>query len=212
MFDESFITVGKECTTEFTEKKSIFISSVFVVTSQQEAEERVSMVRAQYPDATHHCYAYVLKQGAYRRFNDDGEPSGTAGMPILNVIDHLGLCNTLVVVTRYFGGIKLGAGGLVRAYSTGAAQVQTEAGKSIYVKGTRGVIEVDYDDHAIVERYLLANGVVIENKNFAGGVEMTVKMSNSWDEIADAVTDMCRGGAICEMLEHVYVKKDDINE
>ena len=128
MDKDTFITVGEECTYEFEEKKSIFIASVFVVTSKEQAQARVDELKQKYYDATHNCYAYVLRDGAYRKFSDDGEPSGTAGMPILNVIERLSLCNTLVVVTRYFGGIKLGAGGLVRAYSTAAAEVLTKAG------------------------------------------------------------------------------------
>ena len=210
MDKDTFITVGEECTYEFEEKKSIFIASVFVVTSKEEAQERVDALNKKYADATHNCYAYVLRDGSYRKFSDDGEPSGTAGMPILNVIERLSLCNTLVVVTRYFGGIKLGAGGLVRAYSTAAADVLTKAGKSIYVKGSKGVIDVDYDNLALVERYLVGNGVVINNKNFGNGVSISVTTNKPWEEIDNAVTDICAGGAICELESEVWVKLSDI--
>ena len=210
MDKDTFITVGEECTYEFEEKKSIFIASVFVVTSREEAQERVDALNKKYADATHNCYAYVLRDGSYRKFSDDGEPSGTAGMPILNVIERLSLCNTLVVVTRYFGGIKLGAGGLVRAYSTAAADVLTKAGKSIYVKGSKGVIDVDYDNLALVERYLVGNGVVINNKNFGNGVSISVTTNKPWEEIDNAVTDICAGGAICELESEVWVKLSNI--
>lgn len=212
MDGDIFVTIGKECVCEFEEKKSVFIASAFVVQSAEDAENAVLKIKKQYPDATHHCYAYALKSGSYRRFNDDGEPSGTAGMPILNVIERLSLSNTLVVVTRYFGGIKLGAGGLVRAYSTAAAQVLTMAGKSVYVKGSSGTIEVDYDDFGNVERYLVANNVKIDNKIFGNGVEMTVTTSLDWNIIENSITDMCRGGALCEFKKHVYVKQNDILE
>ncbi len=211
MENDVFVTVGKECVCQTEEKKSIFITSVFVVTSREMAQERVGGLQAKYPDATHHCYAYVLKSG-YKRSNDDGEPSGTAGTPILNVIEHLGLCNTLVVITRYFGGIKLGAGGLVRAYSSSAAQALRCAGKSLYTLGAKGAVEVDYDDHALVERYLLSIGVTIIGKNFGSGVEITFTTAHDWDEIEATVTDMCRGGAICELKERIYIKMNDIEE
>lgn len=209
MDNDTFITIGEERSFEFEEKKSVFIANAFVVQSVEEAENAVLKIKKRYPDATHHCYAYVLKSGSYRRFNDDGEPSGTAGMPILNVIEHLALSNTLVVVTRYFGGIKLGAGGLVRAYSTAAAQVLTKAGKSVYVKGSNGTVEVDYDDYAMVERYLASKNVIINNKVFGNGVEMTVTTSLDWNIMENDITDMCRGGALCEFIKNVYVKQND---
>lgn len=211
MDKDTFITVGEECTYEFEEKKSIFIASVFVVTSKEQAQARVDELKQKYYDATHNCYAYVLRDGAYRKFSDDGEPSGTAGMPILNVIERLLLCNTLVVVTRYFGGIKLGAGGLVRAYSTAAAEVLTKAGKSIYVKGSKGVIDVDYDNLGLVERYLNSNGVTVNAKTFGNGVTISVTTNKPWDEIENTVTDICAGGAICELEGNVWVKQSDID-
>ena len=211
MDKDTFITVGEECTYEFEEKKSIFIASVFVVTSKEQAQERVDDLKQKYYDATHNCYAYVLRDGAYRKFSDDGEPSGTAGMPILNVIERLSLCNTLVVVTRYFGGIKLGAGGLVRAYSTAAADVLTKAGKSIYVKGSKGIIDVDYDNLGLVERYLNSNGVTINGKTFGNGVTISVTTNKPWEEIENTVTDICAGGAICELECNVWVKQSDID-
>lgn len=212
MDGDVFITIGEESTCEFEEKKSVFIASAFVVQSAEDAENAVLKIKKMYPDATHHCYAYALKSGSYRRFNDDGEPSGTAGMPILNVIERLSLSNTLVVVTRYFGGIKLGAGGLVRAYSTAAAQVLTKAGKSVYVKGSTGTVDVDYDDYSMVERYLNSKNVKVENKIFGNGVEMTVTTSLDWNIIENDITDMCRGGALCEFIKNVYVKQNDVCE
>lgn len=212
MDSDVFITIDKECTCEFEEKKSVFIADTFVVQSAEDAENAVLGIKKRYPDATHHCYAYALKSGSYKRFNDDGEPSGTAGMPILNVIERLSLSNTLVVVTRYFGGIKLGAGGLVRAYSAAAAQVLTKAGKSVYIKGSKGTVEVDYDDYSMVERYLAAKNVIIENKVFGNGVEMTITTSHDWNVIENDITDMCRGGALCEFIKNVYVKQNNVCE
>ena len=205
---EQFRTVARQANTEFVEKKSVFLSSAFVVTSAEDVEHCLDIVRQRDPSATHHCFGYVLKEGGIQRFSDAGEPSGTAGMPILNVINRLGLVNTLVTVTRYFGGIKLGAGGLVRAYSTAAAQVLTEAGAALYVRGCRGSIETDYDKYQLVERYLNQVGCTIEEKQFDRGVTLTVVTKQPWDTLLEQVIDLCNGGAIGEIIEAVYVPSE----
>ena len=117
--EAAYKTVAREAHAEFVEKKSRFIGHVKPVTTEEEAQAFVAALKKQYWDATHNVYAYVLRSGA-RRFSDDGEPQGTAGMPTLDVLQKAGLTDCVVVVTRYFGGILLGAGGLVRAYSHGA--------------------------------------------------------------------------------------------
>ncbi|KTG16688.1 MULTISPECIES: YigZ family protein [unclassified Guyparkeria] len=121
---ESFFTPANTIERELEVKKSRFIARAGMVASRDEALAFVERTRADYPDARHHCWAYLIGNpatDASAAMNDDGEPSGTAGKPILNVIQHKGIGDLIVVVTRYFGGIKLGAGGLVRAYS-GATQ------------------------------------------------------------------------------------------
>lgn len=104
-------------------KKSRFIARLYVVSSKEEVKARLDEVRAIYPDARHHCWAYVIAGGSSAAMSDDGEPSGTAGKPILSVLQHKRITDSLIVVSRYFGGIKLGAGGLVRAYSKSAQRV-----------------------------------------------------------------------------------------
>ena len=103
---------------EFVEKKSRFIGRIWPVESEEEALSHIQAMKKQHYDATHNCWAYVIKDGAVR-FSDDGEPGGTAGMPMVQVLQREGLFNVVCVVTRYFGGILLGAGGLVRAYTKG---------------------------------------------------------------------------------------------
>ena len=115
---------------EFYEKKSHFIGRVWPVETEEEALEKIQAMKKQHYDATHNCWAYIIKDGAVR-FSDDGEPGGTAGMPMLQVLQREGLYNIVCVVTRYFGGILLGAGGLVRAYTKGAKIAVDAAGKSI---------------------------------------------------------------------------------
>ena len=112
-----FKTIKKEIETSVTEKKSKFICHIYHVESVEEAEEKLDEVRKKYHDARHNCYVYRIADGDISKASDDGEPSGTAGVPMLNILNGNNLSNVLVVVTRYFGGILLGTGGLVRAYS-----------------------------------------------------------------------------------------------
>ena len=112
--------------TEFTEKRSTFIGHVFPVETEEEARERVEQVRKKYHDARHHCWCYLLREGGVLRYSDDGEPQGTAGQPMLNVFLKEEVTNAVCVVTRYFGGVLLGAGGLTRAYG-GTAKLALDA-------------------------------------------------------------------------------------
>ena len=125
---EEYLTVKKPIAIETVIERSRFITNVKRVESEDEARAFVDGIRKIYPDATHNCYAYVCELGAYSRYSDDGEPSGTAGPPIFDVIKNNKLLDTAIVVTRYFGGIKLGTGGLARAYGGSAAQAVEEAG------------------------------------------------------------------------------------
>lgn len=114
-----FKTISEDTLAEIVEKKSKFIANVFYVESVEEAEEKLNQLRKKYFDARHNCFAYSIytQNGKIEKFSDDGEPSGTAGTPMLSILQNQNLSNVLVVVTRYFGGILLGTGGLVRAYS-----------------------------------------------------------------------------------------------
>lgn len=115
--------------TSFIERKSRFISYAMPVYTEEEAISFLSSIRKKHYDATHNCYAYILGENSeIQRSSDDGEPSGTAGIPILEVLKKENLTNTIIIVTRYFGGIMLGAGGLIRAYTEGAAKAVSEAG------------------------------------------------------------------------------------
>ena len=112
-----YLTLKNEASAEFTEKRSRFIGYAKPVTNQDEAMDFINSIRAKHWDATHNVYAYVLREGQARRYSDDGEPSGTAGVPVLDVLIKENITDCVVVATRYFGGVLLGAGGLVRAYS-----------------------------------------------------------------------------------------------
>ena len=122
---KEYYTIENDNISELIEKKSKFIASIYQVKSIKEAEEKLVQVKKRYHDARHNCYAYrvVEEENVIERSSDDGEPSGTAGAPMLNILKQSNLCNVLVVVTRYFGGILLGTGGLVRAYSQSTQDV-----------------------------------------------------------------------------------------
>lgn len=156
-------------------KRSIFIATVKGELNADEAEDFVKSVRKKYPDATHNCYAYVGDElGNVTRFSDDGEPSGTAGQPILDVLRKQNIVKTAIVVTRYFGGIKLGAGGLVGAYSQTVAEA-VKSGK-ISQKAESALVEIraDYPTHAIVEKYLRKSGVLIDDITYDNDVTSKV--------------------------------------
>lgn len=117
---ESYITVSGESVGEYSEKRSRFIATLRHTETEEQAAEFINKIRSEYWDARHNCFAYSVENGAVKRFSDDGEPHGTAGKPILEVIEGAGITNTVIVVTRYFGGVLLGTGGLVRAYTKAA--------------------------------------------------------------------------------------------
>ncbi len=141
-----YITLEKHAETSFTEKKSVFIGNASPVKSEAEAMEFISKIRKKYGDATHNTYAYLLADGS-ARYSDDGEPQGTAGVPILSVIQKGGFCDACIVVTRYFGGILLGAGGLVRAYSASARDAVNEAKIVTYRQFSEFRVTSSYSDY-----------------------------------------------------------------
>ena len=146
---KEYNTIEKQETSELVEKKSKFIANIFYVSTTQEAEEKLEQIRKKYYDARHNCYAYrVIEDGnIIDRSSDDGEPSGTAGAPpMLNILKKENLCNVLVVVTRYFGGILLGTGGLVRAYSQSTQDVIEKSNIILKQEGYVAILEVEYKD------------------------------------------------------------------
>ena len=181
---DGFKTVNTETTVSFTEKKSVFIGTAKIVSSPDEAKEKLAEIKNAYDDATHNCWAYITGvKGGVRMFSDDGEPSGTAGAPICNVLEKRGLTNILVVITRYFGGIKLGAGGLVRAYSACTAQLIEACGEKEYCIGSRGVFRTSYQNSKILERYLTEKGAEIISREYGDNVGITASFSGDWESM-----------------------------
>ena len=147
-------SIQKEITSEIIINKSKFITILTNINDIDKVKEKLEEIKKQYKDATHYCYAYIINN--HEKCSDNGEPSGTAGMPILNVLKQNDLTNILCVVIRYFGGIKLGAGGLIRAYSTSASVALNKAIITNLVNGYNITIEFSYDNLKQID-YLLKN-------------------------------------------------------
>lgn len=158
-------TVLKDYTHELIEKKSRFIGYIFKINSEDEAIEHIQQLKKEHHKARHHCYAYTLNKTIVRS-SDDGEPSGTAGVPILETIQKLKLDNVLVVVVRYFGGIKLGAGGLIRVYSNTTSQTIKEAGIAEVCQKTIAILSVDYALNDKFNYLLTTNNINIQNIDY----------------------------------------------
>ncbi len=178
---------------EFVEKKSRFIGRIWPVETEEEALARIQEMKKKHYDATHNCWAYIIRDGAVR-FSDDGEPGGTAGMPMLQVLQREGLYNVVCVVTRYFGGILLGAGGLVRAYTKGAKIAVDAAGKSMKRVWTVLYVPCPYSFYERVRLEAEAFGGIVRKADFGAEVELELLFPEAkTQEFLDRLTDMTAG-------------------
>lgn len=170
---QEYITISGDSTAEYSEKHSRFIAVAFYCESEQQASEIIAAQKTRYWDARHNVYAYVLQNGT-ARFSDDGEPHGTAGMPILEVIKGSGITNVLIVVTRYFGGILLGTGGLVRAYSTSARDALAAAQRVLMCECCEYEIDCEYGNYDRLSRLIADCCGMIQNTDFTDKVTVNV--------------------------------------
>ena len=183
-------------------ERSKFLSYAKGVENLDEALAFVASLKKKYYDATHVCFATVTKDA--KKYSDDGEPQGTAGMPILDVITKKGLVNVVVAVVRYFGGIKLGAGGLVRAYSGGAAAVLDSAQKIVWKTCPQYVIECDYSLYKTVQRICADYGKV-ENTEFAECVRVTLTVTTGKTDLEAVTTETTNGKVTARFARDVQV-------
>ncbi len=173
---ESYKTVKFESSDEFVTKKSRFIGYVKPVKTVEEATAFIAEIKSKHWDATHNVYAYSLREGQIKRYSDDGEPSGTAGMPALDVILKQDVVDCCVVVTRYFGGIMLGAGGLVRAYSHGS-KIALDAGQVITMSPCKIVsVKSDYNFYGRLVPLICEEGGIVEDTVFSDAVEVIFRI------------------------------------
>ena len=175
---DEFITIENNVISEFTEKKSKFIGNLFYVESIKEAEEIVKKTKKKYFDAKHNCIAYrVIEEGKIiERFSDDGEPSGTAGLPMLNILQKNNLVNVLIIVTRYFGGILLGTGGLVRAYQNSLMLSIEKSKKLIKCLGEYLEVTLNYSDFDSFKYYCRNNKINIVEINYKENIVCKIEL------------------------------------
>ena len=175
---------------EFVEKKSRFIGRVWLVETEEEALEKIQQMKKQHYDATHNCWAYIIRDGAMR-FSDDGEPGGTAGNPMMQVLQRENLYNVVCVVTRYFGGVLLGAGGLVRAYTKGAKIAIDAAGKSMKRVWSVLYLPCPYTYYERVKLEVAAFEGIIRDTQFGAEVELEILLAEGQvDAFLERLTDM----------------------
>jgi uncharacterized YigZ family protein len=171
---QAYTTIEGSAQAEIVEKKSRFIGQIAHVETEEEALAHLNAIRTKHRMARHNVYAYVLRGGRVR-YSDDGEPGGTSGMPTLQVLEHAGLVDVAIVTTRYFGGVLLGTGGLVRAY-TQAAQAAIEAAHVCVISAcVDTVVEVPYSMYEQVTRLAAAQGAHVLETDFAAGVVLTIR-------------------------------------
>lgn len=207
---EEYFIADKAGSGEIIEKKSRFIAHVFPISEEQEALSIIETVKKKYWDARHNCYAYVIgKNNEIQRFSDDGEPQGTAGKPILEVITGTNLRNTLIIVTRYFGGTLLGTGGLVRAYSQASKRGIENAVIKKVCTGVKVQITVDYNSIGKVKYIISQIGVRLVEEQYSGNVLLVVEMPKRMtEELKTRITDATNGQAMFDDEKEIEYKED----
>lgn len=186
---------------EYEVKKSRFITRIHPVDNREQAMAALALAREEYPDARHHCWAYLLgapSAPSSLAFNDDGEPSGTAGKPMLNVLQHKDVGNVMAIVIRYFGGIKLGAGGLVRAYSTATQQAMESLTTEICMAQSSVTIQCEYAAEPELRRFLQQYKASIVNSDFSE--LLTLQCDFPTDDLAE-LQALCEGRKQLQLLK-----------
>ena len=190
----SYTTVYEYASDSFTEKKSEFIGHIMPVKTADEAVEFINKIKSENRKARHNVYAYVVREGNVSRYSDDGEPQGTGGVPVLDVINKAGLSDVCVVVTRYFGGVLLGASGLVRAYSQACTLAVNAARKMVMCECSRISFSCDYTLYGRISYCLPEFEVITEKENFADNVELAMLVKNELrDQLVKKLTDISNG-------------------
>ncbi len=198
---DRYNTIAGEYEGEITEKRSRFIAYAVHIESEEDALKIIEAKKKQYWDARHNCYAYILgKDSSVLRFSDDGEPSGTAGKPILEVLKNKGLTDTLIVVTRYFGGVLLGTGGLIRAYTDSSlaaiAKAESEGGLKTMCLMQDIDIKTDYTLSGKVQYNLSEAGVLLKDTIYEEAVRFAAAVPlNEVGALIDKITDVTGGKA-----------------
>ena len=209
---EEYITVSGEGISEIVIERSRFIGSCKEVASEEQAKEYINYIKKKYYDATHNCYAFVTGQEEkISRYSDDGEPQGTAGLPILEVIKGEKLTRTAVVVTRYVGGIKLGTGGLVRAYSSACAAALKACGRKTMTPAEVYEVNLSYDLYPAFLRFARAEDIALSEPVFSEKVSIEIILpSNEGKEKIVKATDFMLGKISPALKKKIYYSFDKL--
>ena len=208
----SYITIRDFGEDRFIEKKSEFIGYSKRCESEEEAKSFVQEIKDMHKQATHNCWAYAVGEKMnIQRYSDDGEPQGTAGIPILEVLKKSNVTDCAIVVTRYYGGILLGAGGLTRAYTKGASIALKSGGIVEKVKGLNLVIKLDYDLLGKIQYTCMQNNWYIENTDYTDKVVVNILVEiNKVEEIEKEMTKISNGKIVMERIEEgIYFKEEN---
>lgn len=195
-------TIARRCEARFIEKKSEFIGYLCPVQTEEQAVAFIEEIRAMHRKATHNCYAYILRENNAARHSDDGEPGGTAGVPIYEVLRKEGLTDVCCVVTRYFGGVLLGAGGLVRAYTKSAKDAVDAAQIKCMAEAVKLAVTVDYGLYGRLAQVFADFDARVEDERFADNVRIVlhIRAENS-QKLTDKLVDVCNGAVSVEEIE-----------
>lgn len=207
---QSYLTVKGNGEARIEIRKSLFISYVGNVSSEEEALAFIEAIRKEHWNATHNCYAYIIgEHDEIKRSNDDGEPSGTAGRPILSLLERMEIKDTVIVVTRYFGGIMLGAGGLIRAYSEAAKAGIIAAGLVERIISREILLTLDYSWFGKLESELASRGYQLKDKYFAELVKASFLVpQEEEEEFISLVNNLTNGEAELELGDFTYIERD----
>ena len=205
---KKYKTIDKRAQIEISEKKSRFIATVMPVKSQEEADEFLNEIRKEHWSATHNCYAYQIgERNEIQRFSDDGEPQGTAGKPILEVLKGEELRDTVIVVTRYFGGTLLGTGGLVRAYGKSAKEGVLASGIVEYILMRRYTITIPYTLVGKIQYLLAENGYITEDEVYTDDVTLHILVEeDDCDKFEKEIVEHTSAEAKIEKEDAIYRK------
>ena len=205
-----FITILNDESAEIVEKKSKFIANICYAESIEDAEEKIKSIKKKYYDARHNCVAYRVTENGQvvEKSSDDGEPSGTAGGPMLNILQKSNLCNIVVVVTRYFGGILLGTGGLVRAYSDATQKAIEKCIKVYKVEGIEIEVKIDYANLDIFKYYCKNNEINITKIDYAEDIILKIEMEKNRKNIfLKDIDTKTLNIKECQLLQEKYINK-----
>lgn len=199
---ESYLSIKNEAVVHLEEKKSKFIGSVFKIDTEDDAKEIIKDTRTKYFDATHNCYGFITLDGKIKRYSDDGEPSKTAGVPILDVIEKQNLRGVLIIVTRYYGGTLLGTGGLVKMYQSSAISALDSAEVVLYEEYQIYSIIIPYNLKAKIDNIFLKENFVIVSENYTDSIEIFVQIKkDDTDRLFEIISDLTNGSAFPVLKE-----------